>query len=150
MAIARAAPVDAAVAAAASLHVPIDVMPLHYDVQNAVMVERFIAPTWKRENEPFTIDVILRSTGCKPITGKLEVDHRTDGGSEVLERAPACDRGAATGTAGARGARGPCPRHPRSAMRRVRAAGHPAPLSVRRSGVGARCTPVVMRRRPRG
>ena len=55
--------IDAAVATAASQHMPIDVMPLKYDVQNAVMVERFIAPTWKRENEPFTIDVVLRSTG---------------------------------------------------------------------------------------
>ena len=78
--------IDTAVAAAASLHVPIDVMPLRYDVQNAVMVERFIAPTWKRENEPFTIDVVLRSTASVPITGKLQVDHRTDEGSEVLER----------------------------------------------------------------
>ena len=61
-------------------------MPLKYDVQNAVMVERFIAPTWKRENEPFTIDVVLRSTASKPIPGKLQVDHRTEGGSEPIER----------------------------------------------------------------
>ena len=29
-------------------------MPLSYDVQNEVLVDRFVAPTWKRENEPFT------------------------------------------------------------------------------------------------
>ena len=52
---------DAAIAAAAAQHVPIDVMPLDYDVQNEVLVERFVAPTWKRENEPFTIEVFLRS-----------------------------------------------------------------------------------------
>src|SRR5665213_2548448 len=78
--------IDAAIATAASQHVPIDVMPLKYDVQNAVMVERFIAPTWKRENEPFTIDVVLRSTASKPIAGKLQVDHRTEGGSVAIER----------------------------------------------------------------
>ncbi|HEX4797032.1 MAG TPA: VWA domain-containing protein [Humisphaera sp.] len=77
--------VDAAVAAAAAQHVPIDVIPLHYDVQNEVMMERFIAPTWKRENEPFTIDVILRSTNPTPVTGKLSVLHRTSGGDDYLD-----------------------------------------------------------------
>ena len=77
--------VDAAIAAAKSQGIPIDVMPLHYDVQNAVMVERFISPTWKRENEPFTLDVILKSTGSKPIPGKLEVYHRTDRDNVLLE-----------------------------------------------------------------
>jgi uncharacterized membrane protein len=66
---------DAAVDAAASQHVPIDVMPLDYNVKNEVLVDRFIAPTWKRENEPFTIDVILRSTNPGPVTGKLTVLH---------------------------------------------------------------------------
>jgi hypothetical protein len=33
-------------------------------------------PTWKRENEPFTIDVILRSTNAAPVTGKLTVLHQ--------------------------------------------------------------------------
>jgi len=65
---------EAALAAAAAQHVPIDVMPLKYDVKNEVMVERYIAPTWKRENEPFSIDVILRSTN-PPVTGKLTVLH---------------------------------------------------------------------------
>ncbi len=68
--------IDAATALAAAQHVPIDVMPLDYDVKNEVLVERFISPTIKRENDPFTIDVILRSTN-PPVTGKLTV---TDNG----------------------------------------------------------------------
>lgn len=67
---------DAAIAAAASQHVPIDVIPLRYDVQNAVLMERFVAPTWKRENEPFTLDIILKSTNIAPVTGKLTVLHQ--------------------------------------------------------------------------
>jgi hypothetical protein len=59
---------EGALAQAASQGVPIDVMPLRYDVQNEVMVERFIAPAVKRENEPFTIDVILRSTNEQAVT----------------------------------------------------------------------------------
>ncbi len=76
---------DAAVAAAASQHVPIDVMPLHYDVQNAVMIERFVSPTWKRENEPFTIDVILYNSGSKAVAGTVDVIHRTTGPDQLLE-----------------------------------------------------------------
>ena len=66
---------EAAIAQAASQGVPVDVMPLRYDVQNEVMLERFVAPALKRENEPFTIDVILRSTNALPVTGKLTVLH---------------------------------------------------------------------------
>ena len=67
---------EEALAQASSLGVPIDVMPLRYDVQNEVMVERFVAPAVKRENEPFTIDVILRSTNPVAVTGKLTVMHQ--------------------------------------------------------------------------
>jgi uncharacterized membrane protein len=66
----------AAVAAAVAQHVPIDVMPLHYDVQHEVLMDRFVAPTWKRENEPFTLDIILKSTNSYPVTGKLTVLHQ--------------------------------------------------------------------------
>ena len=45
---------------AASAHIPIDVFPLHYDVQNAVLLDKLVAPPWKREKEPFTVDVVLR------------------------------------------------------------------------------------------
>jgi uncharacterized membrane protein/membrane protein implicated in regulation of membrane protease activity len=85
---ATAGDIDQAVASAVAQHVPIDVLPLHYDVQNEVMVERFIAPTWKRENEPFTLDVVLRSTNPRPVTGKLSVLHRTEGGQDYIDMDP--------------------------------------------------------------
>ena len=67
---------DAAVAAAVAQHVPIDVMPLHYDVQHEVLMDRFVAPTWKRENEPFTLYVYLKSTDDVPVKGKLTILHQ--------------------------------------------------------------------------
>jgi uncharacterized membrane protein len=67
---------DAAVDAAIAQHVPIDVMPMHYDVQHEVLMDKFVAPTWKRENEPFTLDIILKSTNSYPVTGKLTVLHQ--------------------------------------------------------------------------
>lgn len=68
---------DAAVAAAQAqgVNIQIDVAPLRYDVRNEVVVERLNAPAMKRENEPFTIDVILRSTNPAPVGGKLTVLH---------------------------------------------------------------------------
>jgi Ca-activated chloride channel family protein len=75
--------VDAAVAAAAAAHIPIDVFPLHYDVQNAVLLDKLVAPAWKREKEPFTVDVVLRSTAGADIPGKLRV---TDGATTLAER----------------------------------------------------------------
>jgi uncharacterized membrane protein len=66
---------DAAVSAAAAQHVPIDVMPLNYDVQHEVLVDRMVAPAWKREDEPFTLEVYLTSTNNVPVTGKLTVLH---------------------------------------------------------------------------
>ncbi len=67
---------DAAVSAARAAGVPIDVMPLHYDVQHEVLMDRFVAPTWKRQNEPFTLYVYLKSTNDYPVTGKLTVLHQ--------------------------------------------------------------------------
>lgn len=58
--------------------VKIDVMPLTYSVDNEVIIERFVAPTWKRETEPFTIDVILRSTNSAPVTGQMSVYHQNE------------------------------------------------------------------------
>jgi uncharacterized membrane protein len=72
---ATAGNIDEAVSAAASQHVPIDVFPLKYDIQHEVMVDHFIAPTWKRENEPFSLDVYLKSTNALPVQGKLSVLH---------------------------------------------------------------------------
>jgi hypothetical protein len=67
---------DAALNLAAAQHVQIDVVPLRYDVKSEVVMDRFVAPTWKRENEPFTLDVILRSTNAGPVGGKLTVLHQ--------------------------------------------------------------------------
>src|SRR4051794_3109887 len=66
---------ETAITAASAQGVPIDVMPLNYDVKSEVLVERFTAPTWKRENEPFSIEVILRSTNAVAVNGKLTVTH---------------------------------------------------------------------------
>ena len=65
--------VDSAVAAATAQHVPIDVFPLNYKIRNEVLMEKMIAPTWKRENEPFTVEIYLRSTNATDVTGKLTV-----------------------------------------------------------------------------
>lgn len=76
---------DAALEAAAAQHVQIDVVPLRYDVKNAAMIDRFVAPTWKREDEPFSLSIILSSTADHPVTGKLSVTHETSGGREPLD-----------------------------------------------------------------
>jgi uncharacterized membrane protein len=67
---------EGALAQAASQGVPIDVMPLKYDIKNEVMMNSLIAPTWKRENEPFTIEVQLSSTNAIETTGRLSVLHQ--------------------------------------------------------------------------
>lgn len=67
---------EAAIEAAAGQGVPIDVVPLQYQVESALMMERLVAPTWKRENEPITLDIVLRSTGDRPVQGTLVVLHQ--------------------------------------------------------------------------
>lgn len=67
---------EQALSAAASAGVPIDVLPLRYNVQNEVMVDRFVAPTWKRESEEFHLEVVLRSTNTVPVEGELELYHQ--------------------------------------------------------------------------
>ena len=67
---------EAALATAAAQNVPIDVMPLRYDVTNEVLLERLIAPSWKRENEPFSVEVMLRSTNATAVGGTLTVLHQ--------------------------------------------------------------------------
>lgn len=69
---------DAAVDAAVSQHVPIDVVPLEYDIRHEVMVDRLIAPTWKRQGEDFVIEVVLKSTNAVPVKGKLTVYHQNE------------------------------------------------------------------------
>ena len=65
---------DAAVAAAKAQKVPIDVMPLKYQVKNETFIERFVAPTWRREKEPFSLDVILNNTASFPTRGTLRIE----------------------------------------------------------------------------
>ncbi|HQY87564.1 MAG TPA: VWA domain-containing protein, partial [Tepidisphaeraceae bacterium] len=67
---------DKAIDLAKANNIPIDVMPLDYEAKNEVVVERFVAPTWRRENEPFSIDVILRSTNLTNVMGDLSVLHQ--------------------------------------------------------------------------
>ncbi len=81
---ATAGDIDTAINAAKAQNIPIDVMPLDYNVQNEVMMERFNAPMWKRENEPFTMDIVLRSTNATPVTGKMTVRN----GSELMDLDP--------------------------------------------------------------
>lgn len=79
---------DAAVDLAKSQGVPIDVMLLKYDVQNDVLVDRFSAPEWKRENEPFDLRVALRSTNPTPVPGTLRVKHLMADGEADLDMDP--------------------------------------------------------------
>ena len=81
---ATAGDLNTALSAAVAQHVPIDVMPLRYNITHEVMMERFNAPMWKRENEPFTLDIVLRSTNAVPVTGKLTVRN----GSELMDLDP--------------------------------------------------------------
>lgn len=67
---------DSALALARSQQIPIDVVPLYYDAKGEVLLDRLTTPTWRRENEPFTMDIVLRSTNATPSTGKLTVLHQ--------------------------------------------------------------------------
>jgi Mg-chelatase subunit ChlD len=64
---------DGAVRTAASMGIPIDVLPLHYAIKRDVLVDRIIAPAWQRQGEPFGLDLILRSTSIAPVTGTLSI-----------------------------------------------------------------------------
>jgi uncharacterized membrane protein len=79
---------EAAINAAVAQHVPIDVMPLHYDVQNDVSVARFVAPSWKREGEAFNLSVVIQNTNPVPVTGKLRVSERYPDHDDDLELEP--------------------------------------------------------------
>jgi uncharacterized membrane protein len=64
---------DAALDLAASQGIPIDVLPLRYQVRNEVIVERIVAPSWRREGEPFDIEVVINSTNSRDVTGSLSL-----------------------------------------------------------------------------
>ncbi len=67
---------DKAINAANAAGVQIDVAPLSYHIQNEVVVDQLNAPAMKRENEPFTISVVLRSTNPTDVIGRLTVLHQ--------------------------------------------------------------------------
>ena len=64
---------ESALASAVSQGVPIDVMKLSYNVENEVLIDRVVAPSWKRESDAFDIFVSLLSTNRVPVTGSLLV-----------------------------------------------------------------------------
>ena len=59
---------------------PIDVMPLEYNVEHEVMMDKFIAPTRRQEGQPFNIDVYLSNKNDKDVQGNLSV---TDNGKLI-------------------------------------------------------------------
>lgn len=73
-----------AVDAAVALGVPIDVMPLSYNVRNEVILDRVeVSRTWLRENEQATLRALLKSTNLLPVRGKLTF---TQEGKELATR----------------------------------------------------------------
>lgn len=71
---------NAALAAASSQHVPIDVMPLQYNVEHEVMMDKFIAPTRRQEGQPFDLDIYLNNKNDDNVVGDLSV---TDNGKLI-------------------------------------------------------------------
>jgi Ca-activated chloride channel family protein len=74
---ATAGDLNTSLAAASSQHVPIDVMPLHYNVEHEVMMDKFIAPSRRQEGQPFSIDVYINNKNAQNVEGDLSV---TDNG----------------------------------------------------------------------
>jgi Mg-chelatase subunit ChlD len=77
---------DAAVGEAASLGVPIDVMPLRYSIRHDVALERLVAPATRREGEPFGLDVTLRSTNDAAVAGTLTIADGADAAGSAVKR----------------------------------------------------------------
>ncbi len=67
---------QAAVNAALSAGVPIDVIPLSYRVGGEVLIDRLIAPACKREGDAFTLDCLFRSTNDHAVRGEVEICDR--------------------------------------------------------------------------
>ncbi|HSV13372.1 MAG TPA: VWA domain-containing protein, partial [Tepidisphaeraceae bacterium] len=66
-----------AVDAAASLHIPIDVVSLYYNIKHEICLERLVAPAVRRQDEAFTLDVIVRSHNVARVDATLSL---SDGG----------------------------------------------------------------------
>ncbi len=67
---------DDALTAATAAGVPIDVVPVEYNVREDVVMDRVVAPVWRREGEPFHLEVVLRNLGPNPVSGSLSVTHQ--------------------------------------------------------------------------
>jgi Ca-activated chloride channel homolog len=67
---------DAALDAAIAAKVPVDVVPVQYRIDHDVAVEQLNAPLWRRQGEPFHLDVTLRNAASSPAPGRLTVTHR--------------------------------------------------------------------------
>jgi uncharacterized membrane protein len=65
---------ESAIETAKRRGVPIDVMPLNWSAGNEVLLEDLYAPTWRREGEPFTLEVILTNTSAFETRGTLRVE----------------------------------------------------------------------------
>lgn len=63
-----------AIELARNKNIPIDVMPLEWEIGDEVYIERFIAPTSRREGEPFTLEVILTNTAAMAARGTLRIE----------------------------------------------------------------------------
>lgn len=76
---------ETAISAAASLNVPIDIMPLRYAVKDEVMVEQLVPPAWRRESDAaFDVPVRMVSTNPRPVSGTLLL---TEEGQPIAKRA---------------------------------------------------------------
>ncbi len=65
---------EAAISQAKQANVPIDVMPLEWSAGAEVYLEDLYAPTWRREGEPFTLEIILTNTSAFETRGTLRVE----------------------------------------------------------------------------
>lgn len=67
--------IDEVLKQASSKKIPIDVMPLNYEATNEVKIDSLQAPRNRKENEPFSLRVILSSKNIRDVTGNLHVRH---------------------------------------------------------------------------
>ena len=65
--------IEAAANEAAAQQIPIDILPVPYQVRDEVMVERLYAPSEAREGQTVSLRVVLRAT--KPAAGMIQLLH---------------------------------------------------------------------------
>lgn len=64
---------QASIAAAAAARIPVDVIPLEYDVRSEVILERLIAPISVNFGQAMSLEAVFRSTHDKPVWGNLTI-----------------------------------------------------------------------------